>query len=164
MTDLLPATSDFQSRAESAFQVLTTAATKIWSLPLQQCNLRIESTSPSPTPSITFRLTITAEMLNGGGALHGGCASTLIDDLTTVFLAAVSRPGLYSQYGVTRNIRVAFFEPLVKGGDVRVVCGIEHVGRRLVLLGARVYDARGRICVMGENEKVNTDSKVKAAL
>lgn len=102
-------------------------------------------------------------MLNVAKALHGGCATTLIDDLTTVLLAAISKPGLYSQYGVSRNIRVAFFQPVRVDTEVRVVCKAEHVGRRLVLLGAKIYGGNGELCISGENEKMNTDPRLESA-
>ncbi|KAJ5614875.1 thioesterase family protein [Penicillium herquei] len=142
--ELLLLTDDFPDRVQSAFKVLTTKADKIWSLPLEDCKLQVETTSTHITPSITFRLRVTPGMLNGAGALHGGCASTLIDDLTTVLVAAVSRPGLYSLYGV--------------GIEVRIVCHIEQLGRRLAVLRAKVYRVEdGMLCMSGENEKMNTD-------
>lgn len=97
-------------------------------------------------------------MCNNNDDLHGGCATTYIDGLTTVLLATISQPGFYSQFGVSRNLSITFFRPIRRGTDVRLVCTVVNAGKKLAALRAELYRAdTGELCVMGENDKVNTD-------
>jgi acyl-coenzyme A thioesterase 13 len=91
--------------------------------------------------------------------LHGGCAATLIDNLTNVVIIAASPPGVFSNSGISRNIRMTFLCPLPLGTEVRAVCKVVHrIGKRLVLVRAELYNVKtGELCVVGEHEKVNTD-------
>lgn len=125
-------------------------------------NLQIESFTPSPTPSITFRFTVTHEMSSINRTLHGGCAITLVDELTTILLAAMSRPGFYSQYGVSTGLRTSFLRPVKRGSSVRAVCELVHMGGRQAFLQTRMLEVDGgggeRLCLVAEHEKANTDS------
>lgn len=116
-------------------------------------------------PRVTFSLQITQEMCNFTGNLHGGCAATLIDELTTVLLLAISQEGLYRQAGVSRNLSMTFFRPLSVGTKVKVICEVVNAGKRLVRLRGGIYRVdTGELCVQGDNEKVNSDGKAKALL
>ncbi|RJE25564.1 thioesterase [Aspergillus sclerotialis] len=134
---------------------------KCWDPDFRLCQLRIESATVGPPPKVTFRFTTVPEMCNNNGDIHGGCATTYIDALTTVLLATMSQPGFYSQFGVSRNLSITFFKPIHRGTDVRLVCTVVNAGKRLAALRAELYRVdTGELCVMGKNDKVNTDPKV----
>ncbi|PLB44550.1 hypothetical protein P170DRAFT_288245 [Aspergillus steynii IBT 23096] len=90
-----------------------------WDPSFARYSLRLESTSIDPCPTATFTFTVTELMTNFGGVLHGGCAATIIDMLTTVPLGAISRPGFYTSLGVSRSLNVTYFRALRKGEDAR---------------------------------------------
>lgn len=126
-------------------------------MPVHQSGLRIESYTEQPSPAITFYFRTVPEMCNLTKNLHGGCAATLIDGLTTVLLGAVSRPGLFSHGGVSRNLRLTYFRAIRAGTAVKLLCEVVHVGGRLALLRAEMYnDETGELCIAGENEKANS--------
>jgi acyl-coenzyme A thioesterase PaaI-like protein len=125
----------------------------------------VESTSVQPLPSVSFRFTVKQGMCNFTNNLHGGCASTLIDALTTVLVLAVSQPGFYSAGGVSRNLRVTYFRAIPRGADVRLTCSLIHAANSFVLLRGEAFKVdTGELCFVGENEKVNTDSRLAAKL
>lgn len=120
--------------------------------------MHIESVNIGPPPRVSFRFTITPEMCNNNGDLHGGCATTCIDALTSVLIATISQPGFYSLFGVSRNLSATFFRPVPRGTDVRLVCNVVNAGKRMAALRAKLHRVdTGELCVMGENDKVNTD-------
>lgn len=100
-------------------------------------------------------------MSNYMGNLHGGCAATLIDVLSTTILLGVSEPGKFALGGVSRNLKVTYLRPVPTETEARVVCELVHVGKRLALLRAEIQKAAsGDLCVVGEHEKANTDPEV----
>ncbi|EKV19098.1 Thioesterase family protein, putative [Penicillium digitatum PHI26] len=134
---------------------------KHWDIDARGCNLRFESATRGPPATVSFLLTITPALSNYLGNLHGGCAATLIDVLSTTILLGVSEPGKFSVGGVSRNLKVTYLRPVPTGTEVRLICEVIHVGKRLALLRAEIQRAEsGDICVIGEHEKANTDPEM----
>jgi uncharacterized protein (TIGR00369 family) len=120
-------------------------------------------TESHDTPKATFGLQIKREMCNFTGNLHGGCAATIIDDITTLIVLAISRDDFYQQGGVSRNLSTTYFRPIPVDTHVKIVCEVVDAGKRLVKLRAGIYRAdTGKLCVHGENEKSNSDQRPKA--
>ena len=93
--------------------------------------------------------------------LHGGCASTLIDVLTSSILVGVGRPDLWALAGVSRSLNITFLRPVPVGTEARITCELVHAGRRLALLRAEIQRTdTGEICVIGEHDKANIDPKL----
>ncbi|PKY01468.1 putative thioesterase family protein [Aspergillus campestris IBT 28561] len=110
---------------------------------------------------VSFLFSIAPKMCNFLGNLHGGCAATLVDVLSTVILMGVSSPGQFSLGGVSRNLKITYLRPVPRGTEVRLTCELVHVGRRLALLRAEIRRVdNGNLCVVGEHEKANTDPEV----
>ncbi|KAL2834446.1 HotDog domain-containing protein [Aspergillus cavernicola] len=129
-----------------------------WDINTKSLNLTLESATPSPHPQITFLLTITPKHCNMLGNLHGGCAATLIDVLSSIILLGVSEPGLYESGGVSRHLDVTYLRPVPSGVTVRLVSRVVHVGRRLALLRTEILRMEdGAVCVVSDHEKANTD-------
>ncbi|KAJ5569648.1 uncharacterized protein N7459_009078 [Penicillium hispanicum] len=132
-----------------------------WDIDARSCNLRFESATRSPTAKVSFLITITPALSNYMGNLHGGCAATLIDVLSTTILLGVSEPGKFAMGGVSRNLKVTYLRPVPESSEARIVCEVIHVGKRLALLRAEIQKAEsGDVCVVGEHEKANTDPQV----
>lgn len=92
------------------------------------------------------------------GNLHGGCAATLIDVLSTTILLGLSRPGRFALGGVSRNLKVTYLRPVPGDTEIRLTCVLVHAGKRLALLRAEIYRVdNGDLCIIGEHEKANTD-------
>lgn len=91
--------------------------------------------------------------------------TTIIDTLSTLFLGALSKPGFYSLGGVSRHLHTTYLRPVPMGSEVRLVCSLKHAGKKLVLLKANLHKVdNGELCVIGVNEKANTDSPKGAKL
>ncbi|KAF7595904.1 hypothetical protein BBP40_004397 [Aspergillus hancockii] len=129
-----------------------------WNIDVTACDLRFESATQGPPARVSFVFKVIPKICNAVGTLHGGCAATLIDILSTVILLGVSKPGNFSMGGVSRNLRVTYLRPAPKDTEVRLVCDVVHVGKRLALLRAEISRVdTGDVCVVGEHEKANTD-------
>lgn len=97
-------------------------------------------------------------MCNHESVLHAGCAATYIGPLTSILLVGLSRPGFYSQFGVGRSLNVTLFRPISEGKDVRIVCSVINVGKRMATLKTEIYRVdTGKLCIVGVHEKMNTD-------
>ncbi|KAJ5604646.1 hypothetical protein N7510_009800 [Penicillium lagena] len=132
-----------------------------WDVNAQECSLRFETATLGPPAKVSFLFTIVPSLSNYMGNLHGGCAATLIDVLSTTILLGVSQPGKFALGGVSRNLKVTYLRPVPTGTEVRLVCEVVHVGKRLALLRAEIQKAdTGDVCVVGEHEKANTDPEV----
>ncbi|KAK2783382.1 hypothetical protein FQN52_009640 [Onygenales sp. PD_12] len=126
---------------------------------LFRTTIRYDTATLGPPPRTSFLLTISPPLCNKSNSLHGGCASTLIDVLSTGLLLALSRPGFFSHGGgVTRSLNVKFLRPVALGTEVRIVSELVHAGKRLALVRTEIRRvADGVVCVVGEHDKVNVD-------
>ncbi|KAF9893835.1 hypothetical protein FE257_010005 [Aspergillus nanangensis] len=129
-----------------------------WDIDGDACNLHFESARLKPIPQVCFRFNVAPKLCNFMGNIHGGCASTLIDILSTTILLGIGTPGKFSLGGVSRHLNVTYLRPVPMGTEVRLTCDVVHVGRRLALLKAQISRVdNGDVCIVGEHEKANTD-------
>lgn len=129
-----------------------------WGIDADRCNLRFEYAVDAPTPRVSYLLTVSPDLCNMANNLHGGCAATLIDILSTTILLGVSTPGKFQFGGVSRNLRTTYLRPVPQNTEIRLVTELVHVGRRLALLRSEISRVdNGQVCVVGEHEKANTD-------
>lgn len=86
-------------------------------------------------------LTVTEEMINPNGVLHGAVTYALAD--TGMGLAAYRtlEPG---QYTATVEMKINYVRPVVEGRIV-ATCRVLHRGRTLILTIAEVHDEQGRL-------------------
>ncbi|KAJ5133341.1 Thioesterase superfamily [Penicillium atrosanguineum] len=150
------------SRQSTSLKDTSLTILQHWDVDARSCNLRFESATRGPPAKVSFLINITPALSNYMGNLHGGCAATLIDVLSTTILLGVSEPGKFSLGGVSRNLKVTYLRPVPTGTEARIVCELIHVGKRLALLRAEIQKAEsGDVCVVGEHEKANTDPEMK---
>ncbi|KAL4986368.1 HotDog domain-containing protein [Aspergillus falconensis] len=143
----------------------TTDGEDLWSIDTASLDLAFHSASLTPQPSITYELTIAPKHCNHLGNLHGGCAATLFDVLSSMILLGVSRPGFFELGGVSRHLNVTYLRPVPVGTRVRLVSKVVNVGKRLALMRSEILrmheDGREEVCVVSDHEKANTDPEVK---
>lgn len=63
--------------------------------------------------------------------LHGGAAALIFDLCTSVALAPVANGDFWTWPGVSRTLDVVYHKPVPQGAEVRVVCEVVSVGRRM---------------------------------
>ncbi|OJD19967.1 hypothetical protein AJ78_00161 [Emergomyces pasteurianus Ep9510] len=124
--------------------------------------IRYESATYGPHPCASFLVTVTQPLCNQQGFLHGGCAATLIDTTSTGLIMGTSKPGIFSLGGVSRSLNVKFLRPVPKGVQIRIVHELVHAGKRFALVKSEIRRVdTGEICVVGENDKINSDPAVE---
>nr|XP_001399449.2 thioesterase family protein [Aspergillus niger CBS 513.88] len=128
-----------------------------WDFFPDECNLRFESATQDPPARVSYLLKVIPKQCNYLQNLHGGCAATLIDILSSTLLIALSKPGLYSYGGVSRNLKTTYIRPVPAGTEIRVVCELVHMGKRMALLRAEIQKLDGSVCVVAEHDKANSD-------
>lgn len=119
----------------------------------------LSTNSSGPHPSATFSFTVQPEHCNRGGNLHGGCAATLFDFLTTLPLALVNdRPGYWQFLGVSRTLSCSYLRPAPCGEELVAECDIVAIGRTLCHLRGVLRRKRDNAIVATcEHHKYNTD-------
>lgn len=81
----------------------------------------------------TLRLTVTPQLLNGMGILHGGALATLVDEAMGLAIHQAA-PG---RRFVTADLHVRYLNPGMPG-TVSAVARVVRLGRRLAVAEARV--------------------------
>ncbi|KAJ5232676.1 hypothetical protein N7468_005632 [Penicillium chermesinum] len=154
--------TEFEENVYSYMRRMCQGSDDHWDIDGRKCNLRFESATRGPPAKVSFTFTITPDLSNYLGNLHGGCAATLIDVLSSTLLVGMAEPGKFAYGGVSRNLRTTYLRPVPVGTEARLVCELIHAGQRLALLRAEIQKAsNGDVCVVGEHEKANTDPEVK---
>lgn len=101
-------------------------------------------------------------MCNQVNSLHGGCAATLIDVLTSITPVALAKPGLFAYGGVSRSLNIKFLRPVPEGTEFEIDCELINMGKRLALSKAEIRRVdNGNLCVLGLHDKANTDPPVR---
>ncbi|EAS29230.3 thioesterase [Coccidioides immitis RS] len=127
-----------------------------------QDKVRFHSASLAAPVRATFRSVVTLSMCNRLESLHGGCAATLIDVLTSVILLGLGKPGMFSYGGVTRSLDVKYLRPVPEGVEMEIICELVNMGKRLAMLRGEIRRVdNGDLCVVGMHDKANTDPVVQ---
>jgi uncharacterized protein (TIGR00369 family) len=119
--------------------------------PLQQ--VVFDSYSES-RQELIYRLRVPASLCNKDGNLHGGAASTLLDNLSSTALLMIGAPGYWENMGVSRSLYVVFHRAVPSGSAVRVVCSVVAAGRKMATLRAELRTEQGALCVSCIHDKV----------
>lgn len=98
-----------------------------------------------PRPQTPFEVSIDPYLCNVGGTLHGGAASTILDNLTSEALHIAARKGWIDYGSVSRTLTVTFLRPVVTGSKVRVGVEVVQAGRTTANVKGVIRDAEGRV-------------------
>ncbi|CAD0011961.1 unnamed protein product, partial [Aureobasidium pullulans] len=112
-------------------------------------------TSPT-TASAIFTFTIPAYYTNGWLNMHGAAQTLIYDNLTTLALAPISKPGFWMLGGCW----MLSFETGGVGEKVTVEVEVVHVGRAAASLRGVMKDGKGRVLSTCEHDKSNIDPEV----
>ena len=89
-------------------------------------------------------------LCQGFGTLHGGAVSTIID-LATSLLASVAHKK--NPAHVTLNLSANMMKSVPKGDDIYIFCYVDRIGKSVIFLGCKIYDAKGDLCYAGNHVK-----------
>ena len=100
-----------------------------------------------------WELTIIPEHCNKGNNLHGGCAATLLDTLTSTALVTLARPGYLDGGHVSRTITMSYLRPVPAGTRVKVECNVQAAGQTTANVYGAIKTMDGKICVTCIHDK-----------
>jgi acyl-coenzyme A thioesterase 13 len=117
---------------------------------LKQCKF---ISANEATQSTTWELTITPELCNKSGNLHGGAAATLLDTLTSTALLTIAKPGFLDAGHVSRSLNTTYLRPVPDGTKCRVECEVVAAGKNTALVRGVIKTMDGKICVHCAHDK-----------
>jgi acyl-coenzyme A thioesterase 13 len=124
-------------------------------VPLRRCSNAASATRGR----FACDLTVTRELTNRFGTLHGGAIATIVDVLTTAALLTMTTRG-----GVSVELSCAYCAPATLEETVRVECEVVKMGKTLAWMECRMTRASdGEVVATGKHTKflpVGTTSKL----
>ncbi|KZT29496.1 hypothetical protein NEOLEDRAFT_1056669 [Neolentinus lepideus HHB14362 ss-1] len=106
---------------------------------------------------VVCEVTVGSDMLNGARTMHGGCAAYLIDDCSSLPLAAhalATRVGSGTS-GVSQALNVVYHAPALLGDKLRIVSTTIAVGARVMSARCEIWnDTRRRLVASGIHIKM----------
>lgn len=92
------------------------------------------------------------------GNFHGGAIATVIDLVSSLALAPLSKPGQFVMLGVTRSLQITYISSASAGDVVLLDNEVISFGRRLACIRTTVRNkATGKTVAYSLHDKVNTD-------
>ncbi|EEQ86975.1 uncharacterized protein BDCG_02095 [Blastomyces dermatitidis ER-3] len=102
--------------------------------------------------TVEFEFTVTENMCNPLGILHGGCTTTILDVLTST--AAFSLPDNDLALGtLSRTLTMTFLRPVPVGTTVRVVVHLVAAGKKFVNFTGNLLTLDGKVCASCVHDK-----------
>lgn len=105
------------------------------------------------TGKVVFLTTISPAMCNKANNLHGGCATTLLDNLSSSTLVTLAKEGHLDTGSVSRTLVVTLLRPVPEGTKVRIVCEAVSAGKNLALCKGQIELLDGRVAVTCVHDK-----------
>ncbi|OJD14732.1 hypothetical protein AJ78_04958 [Emergomyces pasteurianus Ep9510] len=104
------------------------------------------------TNTAEFEFTVTQQMCNSLGILHGGCTTTILDMLTS--MAAFAAPeGDKMVSTLSRTLSMTFLRPVPMGTKVRVVVQMVAAGKKFVHFTGNILTMDGKVCASCVHDK-----------
>lgn len=100
-----------------------------------------------------FEMTVTPSMCNKGGNLHGGCATTILDNLSSTTMLTIASKGFLDAGHVSRTINMTFIRAVPAGTKVRIVAETVAAGKRLAHCKAQIETLDGNVAVTCTHDK-----------
>lgn len=146
-----------QSPEERLNAVVRQAQTNSWDhAALKECVL-VDGSTPGKA---VYEFTITDSMCNQLGTFHGGCASTVLDVLTSTTLFGLESFAIDPLFTVTRTLVVTFLRAVPVGAKVRVSAEVVHTGKKMVHLTGALRTLDGKLCITCVHDKAIVTPKL----
>ena len=104
------------------------------------------------TSKINVELPLHEEWLNNMGSLHGGAISTIIDQITTMAIAAVD-----DRNSVSIDLSVSFTTALKEGETMQIEAICHKIGKSLAFTSAEIK-SKGVLIASGKHTKFMLNS------
>jgi acyl-coenzyme A thioesterase 13 len=106
--------------------------------------------------SLTFKHTVKPEFANPLGILHGGIASTFMDDVIGATVFSLGKPNFY----VSLNLNVDFLNAAKIGEDVYVSAEVIRNGENIIHLEAKIVNEAGKLIAKATSNMAKIHKKV----
>jgi len=110
------------------------------------------STSPE-RGTIVYEIDIDPAFCTVFGNLHGGAASTILDQLTSLVLHMYTKPGYIENGTVTRTLTVTCLRPVMAGTKVRVEAELISMGKTMGNVRGEIKTMDGKVCFACVHDK-----------
>jgi acyl-coenzyme A thioesterase 13 len=117
---------------------------------LKQCKF---ISADASTQSSLWEFTVTPDLCNKSGNLHGGAAATLLDTLTSTALLTIAKEGFLDAGHVSRSLNTTYLRPVPVGSVCRVECEVVAAGRNTAMVRGVIYSADGKASVHCVHDK-----------
>ncbi|PGH32778.1 hypothetical protein GX50_04432 [[Emmonsia] crescens] len=102
--------------------------------------------------TVEFEFTVTPQMCNPLGILHGGCTTTILDVLTsTAALTVPDNDNMVST--LSRTLSMTFLRPVPVGTTVRAVVQLVAAGKKFVHFTGNILTMDGKVCASCVHDK-----------
>ncbi|KKZ66788.1 hypothetical protein EMCG_07526 [[Emmonsia] crescens] len=102
--------------------------------------------------TVEFEFTVTPQMCNPLGILHGGCTTTILDVLTsTAALTVPDNDNMVST--LSRTLSMTFLRPVPVGTTVRAVVRLVAAGKKFVHFTGNLLTMDGKVCASCVHDK-----------
>jgi len=100
---------------------------------------------------VVIRVEVTLDLVNAAKTLHGGAAATLIDIVGTL---AIINADEHNRFGVSTDLNVSWFAPVLLGDYAIVDARVLKTGRSLAFVTADIRrESDDTLCVQGRMTK-----------
>lgn len=143
----------FRSRSKTGFADDVGANTDITSVDVE----RVGEKNRKFRSTVVCECTVTEDMLNVSGSLHGGCIIYLIDICSSLpIAAAISQGGEWGTAGVTQSIQTTYHSPALVGTRLEIISHTLGIGGRTMSARCEIWDKeRKRLVAAGVHLKMN---------
>jgi acyl-coenzyme A thioesterase 13 len=111
--------------------------------------------------TVVYEIDIQDSFCTLQGHLHGGAASTILDQLTSFVLHMYAKPGFMENGAVTRTLTVTCLRPVVAGTKLRVEAELASIGRTMGNVKGLLKTMDGKTCFACTHDKVILPSHSK---
>jgi len=106
--------------------------------------------------SVEFQFTVTHDMTNPVGILHGGIVSAMIDDCIGINFFVLDLEYFYP----TINLNVEFFSSAQKGEKIRVKTQLVKQGKTIINLNADVFNSDQKLLAKATSNLAVSNIKI----
>jgi acyl-coenzyme A thioesterase 13 len=102
--------------------------------------------------SLTFKHVVKPEFVNPLGILHGGMASTFMDDVIGATVYSLNKPNYY----VSLSLNVDFLSPAKLGEEIFVSAEVVRNGENIIHLESKIVNKDGRLIAKATSNMAKT--------
>lgn len=109
----------------------------------------------NPTNQLLMKMSITNELGNLKGSLHGGAAATIVDTATTIAIAACDNK---NRVNVSSDLSMTYMGAAFLNTDIYILSQVNRIGKRLAFTECSLFNEEGDLLMTGRHTKAFLDT------